>query len=459
MSFMMAFGWVSIMLLIGVILRAKVAFLRNMLVPASVIAGILGLVFVNAAEAGGMNVGTDTGMYTDIVSNLFTVSFISIALTRKAGGKGSGETAKNVVCGSLSMGLVWCLLYALTPMIGVGILSLLGSAKGMGIQYGMLIQFGFCQGPGQAASYGTILESYGWENAATVGISFAAIGFIAAFLVGIPAARLGIKIGIAKHSSSIDGSVVRGYYKKDEQPETKLKETTSNSNIESLAFHFCIIGLCFIFAVGISRILSLIPGFIGTSMSGMMFMNGMYAGYIMRFVLKKLKIDYLLDDMLQSKITSWATDYLVACSFMAVSIRLIKAWVIPILVVAIVTSIVTFIICFYFGRHMGGSYDFERTLGLYGTCTGTVPSGISLVRIVDPNFKTTTSVELGGMNITMLACTPVMLLIMAFASGTIGMAVTVGGLAACCVLYLVLMLVTRSWRIKPSYEWHSEKNA
>lgn len=42
MSFMMAFGWASIMLLIGVFLRAKIPVLKNMLVPASVIAGVLG---------------------------------------------------------------------------------------------------------------------------------------------------------------------------------------------------------------------------------------------------------------------------------------------------------------------------------------------------------------------------------------------------------------------------------
>ena len=45
-SFLMAFGLASIALCIGTFLRAKVPFLRNMLIPASVIAGILGLVFM-----------------------------------------------------------------------------------------------------------------------------------------------------------------------------------------------------------------------------------------------------------------------------------------------------------------------------------------------------------------------------------------------------------------------------
>ena len=75
MNFMMAFGWASIMLLVGVFLRAKIAFLKNMLVPASVIAGILGIVFVNIMNGTDVNIGTDMDMFTQIVNHLFTVSF------------------------------------------------------------------------------------------------------------------------------------------------------------------------------------------------------------------------------------------------------------------------------------------------------------------------------------------------------------------------------------------------
>ena len=47
MNVMMAFGWASIMLLVGTLLRAKCGILKRMIVPSAVIAGILGLVFVN----------------------------------------------------------------------------------------------------------------------------------------------------------------------------------------------------------------------------------------------------------------------------------------------------------------------------------------------------------------------------------------------------------------------------
>lgn len=454
MTFMMAFGWASIMLCIGMLLRAKISVFRNMLVPASVLAGIIGVIFVNATMEMGIDIGTDTEMYTSVVNHLFTVSFISISLTSTPKGENNG--AKNVMKGAVSMGLVWCLLYGLTPVIATGILYLLGGVTDMEPGYGMLIQFAFCQGPGQSAAYGAIFEQYGWADASMVAITFASIGFIVAFLIGIPAAKLGVKRGIARNCGKIDEAILKGYLRKEEQTEYMVKDTTCNSNIETLAFHFALIGLCFILAVGIGHLFSYIPGFLGTSMSSMMFMNGMYAAYIVKWIIGKLHLDFLQENVLQSKITGWTADYLVVCAFMAVSVNIISRWMVPILAVVAVITAVTFVICFYFGQRIGGSNDFERTLGLYGTCTGTVPSGIALVRIVDPEFHTTTSVELGAMNLVMLACTPIYLFILAYASGSMTLPVTLISLTGCAAVYLVLLKLTKSWG-KKSFEWKSRE--
>ena len=450
MNFMMAFGWASIMLCIGLLLRAKVPFLRNMLVPASVIAGVIGIVFMNIAGAFGTDIGTDANMYTEIVNHLFTISFISISLTSSS--KREGNSAKNTLHGAVAMGIVWCLLYALTPIIGTIIIAILGKNVGMNSIYGMLVQFAFCQGPGQSAAYGKLFEGFGWENATMVAVAFSAIGFVVAFLVGIPMAKFGVKKGIAKNCGKIDDAILKGYLRKEEQTEVMVKDTTCNSNIETLAFHFAIIGVCYVLAVGIAKVLSFIPGFLGTSMSGMMFMNGMYAAYIVKFLLKKLNLDFLLENTLQSKITGWTADYLVVCAFMAVSVNIIKDWLMTIIVVSIVITVVTAVVCFYFGRRIGGSNDFERTLGMYGMCTGTVPSGISLVRIIDPNFHTSTAVELGACNLVMMACTPVYIIVLALAAGEMSMALALAALGICCIVYLIILKVTKSWG-KPTYSW------
>lgn len=449
-SCMMALGYASIMLCLGTWLRAKIPALRNMLVPASVVAGVLGLIFMNAVPALGVDIGTDFDMFSTITNQLFTVSFISISLT--GSNESQGATGKSIAKGAMGLGFTWAFLYALTPLIGMGIIALLGKSVDMDPIYGTLIPFAFCQGPGQSASYGAIFESYGWDNAAMVAMTFAAIGFIVAFLVGVPAAKLGIKRGIAKNCGKIDETTLKGYLTKEEQTQTMNKDTTCNSNIETLAFHFAVIGLCYVLAVGIAKLFSLIPGIIGSSMSGMLFMNGMIAAYIVKAIMKKLKIDYLLDDVLQSKITGWTADYLVVLAFMGVSFQIIGNWLLPILVEGIIITVVTFATCFYFGQRMGGSNDFERTLALYGTATGTVPSGIALVRIVDPEFKTPTAVELGLSNMFMMLNMPVVFILMGYAGGSITAVVCAGLLAAWALVCLVVMKVFKCWG-KKTFSW------
>jgi len=449
-SFMVAFGLSSIALLIGVALRAKVGFLRNMLVPSSVIAGIIGFIFMNVVTSANLKIGTDYSMFTTIVNNLFTISFISISLTGSSRRK--DNTAKNIANGSFGMGLIWDFLYALTPLLGFGIILVIGKAFGMDAIYGTLIPFAFCQGPGQAAAFGTLYEQFGWDNAVMVAVTFAAIGFVAAFGIGIPIAKAGIRKGIAKNCGELDSSILKGYLTKEEQTNYMVKDTTCNSNIETLTYHFAVIGICYVGAIGISKLFALIPGFFGTSMSGLMFMNGMFAAYIIKFIMKKLHIDFLLEDVLQTKITGWTADYLVVCAFMAINFQVIAKWSVPIIVECVIMTVVTYFVCLYFGRRIGGSNDFERTLGIYGTCTGTVPSGIALVRIVDPEFKTTTSIELGLCNLVMMFSTPVYIVLLGYASGSMSTTITLLILAALVPVYMILMKVFRCWG-KPTYSW------
>lgn len=452
MKVMIALGLASIMICLGMILRAKVGFLRNMLVPTTVIAGALGFAFLNLVE-GRFEVGVDANLYTDIVNQLFTLSFISIGLTRtpKSSGQSSeSATAKSVAKGSLAMGIVWCILYGLTAAVGVGVISMVGQSVGMDPMYGMLIPYGFCQGPGQAATFGAIYEEFGYENAAVVGVTFSVIGFLMAFLIGVPLAKRGLKLGIAKHSGKLNESVARGYFSKEEQRESMGKVTTYSGSLETLSFHFALMGLCYVLAIGIAKVFALIPGFLGTSMSGMLFMNGMIAAYIVNFIMKKLKIDHLHNDALQTKITGFTSDYLVVCAFMAVQLSVVGKWLVPIIIECLIITVISVVICIYFAQRIGGENDFERTLGLFGSATGTVPSGIALIRMVDPKLKTTTATELGMMNFPMMFCTVCSMVMMAGASHTISLSIVIAILLAMTPVYLIILKVTKCWN-KKSY--------
>lgn len=454
-SAMIALGLASIMICVGMLLRAKVPFLRHMLVPVSVIAGIIGFIFMNIVP-GAFSTdlgGADANMFTEIVNVMFTISFISIGLTdakKKKAAPGDGKKSSGMMKGALGMGIIWCALYILTPVIGYLLIAVIGKPFGMSPEYGMLIPFAFCQGPGQAATYGQIFEQqYGFPNSSQVAITFAAIGFLAAFLVGVPLAKLGMKKKIPRNVGKINNSVEKGYFPVEEQREPMGKVTTHSGSLETLAFHFAVIGVSYIVAIGISKLIALIPIF-GPTFSSMMFFCGMFGAYVVKAVMKKLKLTFLKNDVLLSKITGWLSDYLVVCAFMAVKLELVGEWLIPILIESVLVTVVTLVVCLYFGQRIGGENDFERVLGVYGTSTGTTPSGIALVRIVDPKLMTTTSVELGMMNMTMLLSAPGMIFLTLAMTHVISVQMCVMIMGVVGLLYLVLLKPMRVWN-KPTF--------
>lgn len=453
---MLSLSVIGVMLCIGMFLRAKVPFIGKMLIPASVTGGIIGFLFMNLV-ADHMPVTLDCGTFSDLVDIMFVLSFISIGLTggkkaKKSNNTETGTKQSGKALGGMGMGIIWCLLYSLTPVLGAIIIAICGPAVGMSPWYGILIPFGFAQGPGQASTYGRLFENeYGFENAEMVALTFAVVGFVAAFGIGVPMAKYGIRKKLCLKEGKINASVERGYLTASEQRESMGKVTTNTGNIETLAFHFAIMGITYIVALGIAALVNMIP-VIGPSFAAMLFFCGMLAAYLVKAVMRKLKIDYLINDSLQSKISGWLSDFLVVGAFMSVKIEVLGNWIIPILIECVVIAFVTFAVCLYFGCRLGSDHDFERVLGLYGTATGTTPSGLSLIRMVDPRLQSGAADELGIMNAAMMFSAPMLILVTLGGTGVLDFWVMIAGIAATCILYLILLKVFRVWR-KPSFQF------
>ncbi|MGM9537144.1 MAG: sodium/glutamate symporter [Candidatus Onthomonas sp.] len=474
MDVLMSFGIAGVMLLLGMAIRGKSKFVQSMLIPAAVLGGVIGFICMNTFIPALTDKVSFDG-YTTIVNTLFTVSFISIGLTRpakqrktvpepgevKVDKKGRPKKKKGgpLYRGSMGMGLAWCILFSLQGGLGILLASVVGPLFGMDAVYGMLIPYGFCQGPGQAATNGTVYETvYGITNASQVAITFAVIGFLSAFVVGVPIAKLGIKLGLTKNSSKLSDSVARGFYTKPEQRQSMGKVTTYAGSVETLAFHIALIGLSYLVALVFSWLFSFIPA-IGSGLSATMYMNGLLGAYVVNAVVKKLGLDYMQDSTLQSKITGFCSDFLVVMAFMAVQLGAVGSWIVPIVIIAVVITAVTAAVSLFFSQHFGDSNDFERFLGLYGTACGTTPSGLSLVRIVDPALSTTTGAELGMMNMPEMLCTFSFIVIMLIASGVVSPIIGAALLLVMIPIYMAIMKMTgclnkRTWSL--SAKWNAE---
>ncbi len=402
MELMIAFCIAGIMICLGVALRAWIKPIRNMLIPATVVGGTVGCILMNILKGQAAEVGITPTFFTTIVGYLYIISYIAIGLTKSQKKRITEETDEKVgggvVKASFGISTAWNVILSVQAIVGLVIALLIGGSYKMNPMYGMLIPFGFCEGPGSAATYGLLFEKYGWTDAAAVAVTFAVVGFVCAFVVGVPLAKYGIKKKIARHSGKLSESVSKGFYPPEEQRETMGKVTMHAGSLETLSFHIALIMGCYILALGLAKLFSFIPGFIGESLSGLVYVCGMIVAFIVRKVMDKLKISYVINDLLLTKITGMITDFLIVFAFMAVEFSTVKKWMVPIIIECVIVCIITFAISYFFGSRLGGENDFERTLGIFGAATGTTLNGIALIRMVDPKMKTTSIMELGLMS-------------------------------------------------------------
>ena len=114
---------------------------------------------------------------------------------------------------------------------------------------------------------------------------------------------------------------------------------------------------------------------------------------------------------------------------------------------SVVVSAITILFLIYFGSRLD-HFGFERFMGIFGTCTGTGASGLLLLRIVDPEFKSPAAQELGLMNAFTLLLIPTTLIIYPLPKVGLlpALLVSVGIIVVC----LILLKVFKFWG-KPNW--------
>ncbi len=358
-----------------------------MLIPSSAIGGIVGFILINFGL-----IQIPQGLLQTFVAQFFIISFISIGLTGTGSHNNNGLT-KQKNGSTLTKGVIWFAvawgllvnLQALMGMLTIKGLNIFGES--MDPMYGILLPFGFSMGTGQAISYGGVAEEIGFQNAASVAITFAVVGYIFATFVGIPLARYGIRKGLAKNSEKLSKNLLKGVMEKD-KPEKMGNLTFHSSNLETLAFHIAIIGAVYLIAYySMTWLSEILPANLASFIMGSLFIFGVLWGMIFSTAAKKLKISHLFSDDLQKSLTGWMVDFMIVASFMSISLASIQQFLLPIIFVTVIGGILTTVICFYIGQRMGSNYDFERSISFYGMVTGQVPNSLLLLRIVILDLK------------------------------------------------------------------------
>jgi ESS family glutamate:Na+ symporter len=440
---LLIFGAMGVMLLVGVLLRATVPFFQRFLIPSSLIGGLLGLIVLSSGL-----VALPSAQFETFAYHLFIISFISVGLTHTSHLK-NGSTEKVRLLGApVWMGLIEGVTISLQALIGCLFVLLFGL---MGTRlfptFGLLIPLGFTEGPGQALSIGKTWEGFGFAHAATIGLTFATLGFFFAFFVGVPLVNWGIKHGRrANGPAKLSADLLKGLPKPGQAKESAGELTTHTGNIETLAFQMALVGLVYIITYLLIRLLeNVLPPDMAATFWGFFFFFAMVVALLVRGIMVKLKVIHLVDPGIQRRITGWSVDFLIVATVMAIQVAIVWEYIVPILVMSLVSGVLTTWIVLYLGNRLD-NYNLERTAAIYGTVTGTLPSGLLLLRIVDPEMKTPVALEIGLMN---LFAAPIIVLSMLLVNGPVwwdwSMGVTVLVFVALMLVSLALIKIFGFW--------------
>ena len=393
---MLLFGSLAAMLLTGVLLRAKVPFFQKYLIPSCLIAGILGLLLLNIGVVRFSVSNLETFAY-----HFFNISFISVGLTQDNNQNKTTKKEKGFLKGPLWMALTQTAVFPFQAIVG-GIFVILFGMIGIELfpTFGFFAPLGFEEGPGQALSIGKVWEGFGFEYATTIGLTFAATGFFFSFFIGVPLVNWGIRKGLsARGPKALPKDFLVGVVPKNRRTEPAGKLTFHSGNVDSLAFQAALIGVVYVLTYGLVKCLGKIsPSDVASILWGFFFIFGLGIALITRWAMGKFNIGHLADPGIQRRITGWSVDFLIVSTVMAIKLAVVWKYIIPISVISLFIGALTTVMVVYFGKRIW-SYNLERTAAVYGAVTGTVSSGLLLLRIVDPEFKTPVAIDIALMNV------------------------------------------------------------
>jgi ESS family glutamate:Na+ symporter len=159
------------------------------------------------------------------------------------------------------------------------------------------------------------------------------------------------------------------------------------------------VGLVYILTYVLVKYVGLmVPADVAAILWGFFFIFGLGFALAVRWMMRRLGMDHLIDSGIQRRITGWSVDFLIVATVMAIQLTVVWQYFLPIATISIISGAITTLVVIYLGKRIE-SYNLERTVAIYGTVTGTVPTGLLLLRIADPDFRTPVAIEIALMNV------------------------------------------------------------
>ena len=389
MTAIFVFCLLSVLLVIGKILRTLIPLLQRCYLPSSVIGGFVGLILFQCfpqilPEDVIKTVGQLPGFMINVV---FATLFLGVVTPPL-------KKVVRVAFPQLCFGqiLAWGQYVIGFAAVGFLLMPFFGTNEG----FGNLLEIGFQGGHGTVSGMAESFESFGGEDGVALGYTMATAGMLLAVIIGIIlvnwAARKGYIQNVRRFSEQ-DELQKKGIYGKESQPAAGV-QTVYCDSIDSLAWHISLVGLAILIGFGMRFGLQELEGACSsdgtiTLLKGFpLFPFCMIGGLLMQKMAQKVRVHSLIDHGQMQRISGAALDFLVVSAMATIKLQVVLDNWVGLLVLIVLGTLLSLFMVVVVARRLFRESWFECAIAEFGQSLGVTATGLLLLRAADPEGKT-----------------------------------------------------------------------
>ena len=431
-AFLVQIGLLMVCLMLGNILRRTIPLFRKCLIPSALLGGVLLLSADMLSKRFGI-VLVDNRLMQVITYHCLAIGFAAMSLKTE---KSSHKTnrAQVVEFGALQGGTY--MLQASVGLLITLILFLLTRKGGHVISYvcGLILPLAYGQGPGNALSWDinfTNTPAAVFAGNGSFGLSLASIGFVVASVFGVLYINIYKKRGTLRvRSARPEGEFV-------DQTNPSGGEIPDSESVDKFTIQAGFVALAYALSFAFMCLLGVLSDFTNSVAWGFNFLWASLSAMIIRFVVKLLRRYNLMhreyiNNYQMDRISGFSFDLMIVAGVAAIEINDIKAYLLPIIVLSVVGTVVTYLYIRLVAKECFRGFEHEFFLMSFGTMTGTASNGMILMKEVDPGLRTPTSSLYILSNFPAMVMIAPLLILLGFAGQSLGNAVIA------CAIFMTL---------------------
>ena len=379
---------VLLSILLGNVIRRKVKFIKNSLLPASVIGGTIIFILKFIPQVSKF---IDSSFMETLTYHCLGLGFIALSLKTNEKRK---DDNKLIIMDS---GIITVNGYLIQAIIGLTITILLAITvlPNFFPAAGLLLPMGYGQGTGQALNIGKVFEGLGFKNGTSFGLAIAAVGFMVACIVGVIYLNILKKKGKLElqQQRKVDTSLLNSdIYEKDEAP---LNESVDKLTMQ-IAIIISVYVVTFLVILGLSFLSENYLGKFGVNtvkplLWGFNFLFGSIFAILTKKVfsiLRKHKImtHQHINNYMMNRLSGLFFDVMIVSGIAAIDWQNLTGLLIPLVLVCAFGAIGTFFYIKWICKKIYPNYEYEAGVSKLGSISLRSITPVLAVPVSIPNI-------------------------------------------------------------------------